>query len=110
KEPIHVTATNWIFHKLYIDCLGPLPRTAGGHEHVVLAVKELTGNVEGKALRRKNANAIAQFIWDEANGRAERTVQKFTRIIRKLCAEKQNKWHEYVRSAIWAINITINNL
>ncbi|CAG8439941.1 592_t:CDS:2 [Scutellospora calospora] len=135
REPIHVTAMSWIFYKLYINCLGPLPRTSGGHEHMVIAVEELFRYVEGKALRKKNANMIAQFIWDEiitrygcftilvsdrgtefknnilaelairlninqrfvasyhpeANGHAECTVQKFTRIIRKICAEKQNK-------------------
>ncbi|CAG8823626.1 19748_t:CDS:2, partial [Cetraspora pellucida] len=95
-------------------------------------IEELTGYVEGKALRKKNVQAIAQFIWDEvitrhsnelnidqrfvasyhpeANSHSERTVQKFTRIIRKVCAEKQNRWHKYIRSAIWAINIMVNDL
>ncbi|CAG8628461.1 14032_t:CDS:2, partial [Ambispora leptoticha] len=153
-EPIHVTATSWIFEKVYIDCVGPLPRTVAKHEHVVLAIEDLTGYVEGRALVKKNAKNIAQFIWEdiilrhgcftalvsdrgtefkntimeklssrlnvdqrfvasyhpEANGRAERVVQKFTRIIRKLCAERQNRWHEYVRSAIWAVNTTVGDL
>ncbi|CAG8713215.1 3415_t:CDS:2, partial [Scutellospora calospora] len=45
-----------------------------------------------------------------ANGKAERAVQKLTRILRKVCSEKQNKWHEYLHKALWAINITVNDL
>ncbi|CAG8733115.1 4309_t:CDS:2, partial [Ambispora leptoticha] len=128
KEPIHVVTTSWIFHKLYINCLEPLPRTSGGHEHVVLAVEELTrygcfavlvldrstefkNNVLAELAIRLNVDQrfVASYH-PEANGRAEQTVQKFTRILRKICAEKQNKWHEYVRSTIWAINITVSDL
>ncbi|CAG8646030.1 3855_t:CDS:1, partial [Ambispora leptoticha] len=154
KEPIHVIATSWIFHKLYVDCIGPLPRTSAGHEHIVVAVEDLTGYIEARALRSKNAKSIATFLWEEiitrhgcfaeltsdrgtefknnimeeltarlqvkqqftasyhpeANGRAERTVQKLTRIIRKVSAEAQNRWHEHLRAAIWALNVTVSEL
>ncbi|CAG8605347.1 697_t:CDS:2 [Ambispora leptoticha] len=38
---------------------------AQNHEHVILTVEKLTDFIEGKALRRKNANTIAQFNWDD---------------------------------------------
>lgn len=46
----------------------------------------------------------------EANGRAERSVQKLTKVLQKLCAEKQNHWHEYLREAVWAINIMVREI
>ncbi|RIB29669.1 hypothetical protein C2G38_2154772 [Gigaspora rosea] len=46
----------------------------------------------------------------EANGRAERTVQKLTKVLRKVCANKQNQWHEYLHDVVWAINITVGEL
>lgn len=64
-QPIYVTSTSWMFNKVFIDCVGPLPRTVAKHEHVVLAIEDLSGYVEGKALVSKNTKNIAQFIWEE---------------------------------------------
>lgn len=46
KEPIYMPNTSWIFHKLFVDCIGPLPRTSGGHEYIVVGVEDLTGFIE----------------------------------------------------------------
>lgn len=64
-EPIYITATSWIFDKIFIDCIGPLPRTTAGHEHIVVAVEDLTGFMEGRALKRKTSENIARFLWEE---------------------------------------------
>ncbi|CAG8537517.1 6111_t:CDS:2 [Scutellospora calospora] len=41
---------------------GPMHRTSAGHEHIVVAVEDLTGFIEAQTLKRKNAKSIAQFI------------------------------------------------
>ncbi|CAG8764612.1 8784_t:CDS:2, partial [Ambispora leptoticha] len=135
KEPIYVPATSWIFHKLFVDCIGPLPRTSGGHKYIVVDVEDLTGFIEARPLRKKNAKSIAKLVSDrgtefkntlvdeltsrlgveqcfsssyhpEANRRAEQTIQKLTRILRKVCAERQNRWHE---DAIAPIELTLDS-
>ena len=39
--------------------------TAGSYRYIVAARDDLSGAAEGRALRKCNARAIAQFVWEE---------------------------------------------
>ena len=48
-----------IFERFGVDCIGPLPKTSSGFQHIILATDYATGYVEGLAVRSKHG---IQFV------------------------------------------------
>ena len=63
KVPITISTPAVIFAKVYLDVMY-MP-SAQGFKYIVAARDDLSGAAEGRALRKNNARAIAQFLWEE---------------------------------------------
>ena len=56
---------NAIFEKFGVDCIGPLPKSSGGAEHIILATDYASGYSVGAAIKNKSANTICDFLMKE---------------------------------------------
>lgn len=53
------------FQKLYIDFLGPYPRSKSGNSMIVIVVDQFSKFVFLKAIRKASANAVVEFLKHE---------------------------------------------
>lgn len=63
EEALHPTYVSLLFHKIGLDVVH-MPPSIGFH-FFVLARCDLSGWVEGRALRKANSMAVAKFMWED---------------------------------------------
>jgi hypothetical protein len=64
EEPLHPTWTTYVWEKIGLDVVY-LPVTTDGYGYLVLARDDLSGWVEGRALKEKSSLEVASFIYEE---------------------------------------------
>ena len=64
QEPLHPTSSAFIFQKVALDIVH-MPVVGRGYQYLVLARDDLTGWVEGRALKTKSSQGVAKFLWED---------------------------------------------
>lgn len=76
QEPLHPTWTSTVWEKVGIDVVY-MPEGEGGEKYIVFARDDLSGWVEGRALRVNGSAEVAKFIFEDVicrHGHPERIV------------------------------------
>jgi hypothetical protein len=64
EEPLHPTWSTYVWEKLGLDVVY-MPTTGDGYRFLVLARDDLSGWVEGRALKEKSSLEVATFIYED---------------------------------------------
>lgn len=65
SEPLHPIEVGLPFDRLGMDIVGPLPKTARGNTHIVVATEYLTKWPEARAIPNAKASSVVSFFYED---------------------------------------------
>ena len=121
--PLHPLPIEPLFRRWHVDCIGPLPKTPEGYEHILLAVESYSKAPEIHPLRTTQAAEIADVLYSQVFTRygapgslvSDRHQSFLSEIIKCLCALFKVKkhftssFHPESNSTCEVMNKTIEN-
>jgi Integrase zinc binding domain/Integrase core domain len=64
-KPLHPIKVRQLFDQLGMDIVGPLPKTARGNTHIVVATEYLTKWPEARAIPDAKASSVVSFFYED---------------------------------------------
>ena len=64
EEPLHPTWSITVWEKVGVDVVF-MPETSDGYKFIVFARDDLSGWVEGRALKENTARNVAKFLYED---------------------------------------------
>ncbi|KAL4112118.1 hypothetical protein QTP88_015966 [Uroleucon formosanum] len=125
KEPIVITSTaTRAFEKIFLDVVGPLPRTHSGNSFILTLQDDLTKFAWASPMENHEANTVAQhfvtkfvclhgipqsLVTDCENGSLERSHRSLAEYLRNFIGKDQLNWDTRIPYAIFCHNSTVHS-